>query len=155
MKKKCSKCRKTRLLKFFNKGSRYRMGVTSWCKTCIADHNRTPEAKERNKRKWIEYISDPTNREYERKRSREKYWRDPKKYKDQVLRRLFGVSLKKFQRTKKCLLCQRKVKRLVADHNHKTDTYRGVLCVTCNLMLGWIERFPNMLRKIEEYLRRG
>jgi hypothetical protein len=151
MKKKCSKCGKTRLLKFFNKDSRYRLRVTGWCKSCFADYGRTPKAKKAQKHRWIEYVSIPGNREYERKRSRLKY--DPEKAKDSRLRRL-GVSLKKFNKTKRCLLCRRS-HRLVADHNHRTGLYRGAICHLCNLVLGHIESFPSLLKRLRKYLRRG
>lgn len=43
----------------------------------------------------------------------------------------------------KCAICnvtkkQSKTKRLVWDHNHKTNIIRGVLCDTCNV---WLEQY--------------
>lgn len=40
---------------------------------------------------------------------------------------------------------------LVIDHDHKTGRVRGVLCQSCNLGIGAIER-PDFLRKAVEYL---
>ncbi len=153
MRKRCSKCGKDRRLRFFDTDPRYRLGVKGWCKDCVRNANSTPVARKRQHKHWEEYVSNPENKEYERVRASKKYHRDPRHVKDLVLKNKHGISLKKFERTKRCLLCKRPV-RLVADHNHKTSRYRGALCIMCNLMIAWIERFPNMLRKIKKYLRR-
>lgn len=155
MRKRCSKCKRNQRIKFFGKNFRYRLGVQSWCKDCMTAYSRTPTRRKKQKERWQQYMVDPKNQAYERKRGREKYRRDPEHAKDLMLRRLYGITLKKFKRTKKCLLCRRKVRRLVVDHNHKTEKYRGILCVQCNLVIGWIEKFPGMFRKIKVYLKRG
>lgn len=154
MKKTCSKCGRTRRLKFFRVDPRYRLGVKGWCKTCEREHQNSPKYLARRKAYWREKMRDPKFREAQRVRSSKKYHRNPRKQKDSILRRLRGVSLKKHERTKKCLLCKRRV-RLVADHDHKSKKYRGALCHICNLMIAWVERIPNALRKVKEYLKRG
>lgn len=151
MKKRCSRCERERLLKFFRVDKRYRLGVSCWCRDCFNRYAQTPEAKKIRNQRWVEYVSIPANREYERVRSLQKY--DPEKAKDRRLRRI-GTSLKKFKVAKRCALCHRK-HRLVADHNHKTSLYRGAICHLCNLILGHVERFPKILKRISIYLRRG
>lgn len=151
--KQCSKCKRLRSRSLFKKDARYSKGLFCWCIDCEADYSKRPEARIAAKKRWRKYISDPKNREYERRRGRKRYQKDPAKIKDQVLRRQVGISLKKFQRTKRCLLCKRKV-RLVADHNHKTGKYRGAICHICNLMIAWFERIRSF-KKIREYLKRG
>ena len=155
MKKQCSKCKRTRLFKFFNKDPRYRLGITGWCKDCILSFSQTPEAKKRaaaRRRKWI---SIPANRRKEKIRSRNRYRKDPRGARDKILRLLYGVSLKRHERAKKCFLCKRTGTRLCADHNHKTGKYRGALCNPCNLMLGRIEKMYKILNRIKQYLKRG
>lgn len=154
MRKRCSKCKKNKQLRFFGQDPRYRLGVKGWCKACEREYQNKPKSKKKRKEYWDNKMSDPKNREKERKRSRRKYWKNRRKIKDQVMRKSFGISLRKFERTRRCLLCKRMV-QLVADHNHETDKYRGALCRICNLMIGWIEKFPNMLKKVKSYLRRG
>ena len=154
MKKKCSKCGRTRKLRFFNTDSRYRLGVKGWCKRCEREYHRTPEQLKAHKKRWHENMKNPEFREAQRIRSSKKYHRNPRRQKDYILRKLRGVSLKKHERTKRCLLCKRRV-RLVADHNHKTNKYRGALCHICNLMVAWVERIPNALYKVRLYLRRS
>lgn len=41
---------------------------------------------------------------------------------------------------------------LHADHDHETLEFRGTLCVTCNALLGFVERQPERLEQIERYL---
>src|ERR1035437_6588089 len=108
--KKCSKCGKTRVLSKFDKDLRYKLGVSCWCKQCRLEYEQTPKRRGHNRRRWKRYLSNPENREYERQRSLKKYHRNPRKIKDQVMRRRVGVSLRKFERTNRCLLCKRKVR---------------------------------------------
>jgi hypothetical protein len=152
--KKCSKCGRVRKLKFFRKDSRYSQGVSGWCKDCFADYNRTPERKRAHKERDERYKLNPNYIEKEKERSLKKYHRDPRKQKDRILRKKFGISLKRFERTKRCILCKRKV-RLVADHDHKTNKFRGAICHRCNLGLGWFESISNILKKLKKYLKRG
>lgn len=46
-----------------------------------------------------------------------------------------------------------KPNNLCVDHDHKTNTFRGLLCVKCNQTLGWIEQnmssYQEYLSKIE------
>lgn len=41
----------------------------------------------------------------------------------------------------------------VVDHNHRTGAVRGVLCQSCNLMLGKAYDGPEVLERAAEYLR--
>lgn len=52
---------------------------------------------------------------------------------------------------KENILSGRKVS-LCVDHNHKNNSFRGVLCSLCNRQLGWYE---NNREKIEFYLNKG
>ena len=41
------------------------------------------------------------------------------------------------------------------DHDHKTRKYRGLLCLACNHLVGWFEKFldhPDLCDKIRKYL---
>lgn len=55
----------------------------------------------------------------------------------------------------KCAICQRatgKTKRLAVDHDHKTDEVRGLLCSTCNRILGHFRDDPNAFGRAIVYL---
>ena len=51
-----------------------------------------------------------------------------------------------------CAICQES-KRLVIDHDHETNTVRGLLCHRCNILVGYIEG-PNV-QTAQEYLARS
>lgn len=45
-----------------------------------------------------------------------------------------------------------KIKQLAVDHNHKTNTIRGLLCYRCNMGLGFFQENPIFLKKAIEYV---
>ena len=45
-----------------------------------------------------------------------------------------------------------KIKNLCIDHDHTSNTFRGLLCSTCNRNLGWYE---NNKQKVEKYLNKN
>jgi Recombination endonuclease VII len=60
--------------------------------------------------------------------------------------------LKLLEENPVCQICGAKPKKndLSIDHNHKTNEMRGVLCIRCNLALGFIE--GPFYQKAIEYL---
>lgn len=55
----------------------------------------------------------------------------------------------------RCAICRRatgRVKRLAVDHDHKTGKVRGLLCGTCNKMLGHARDEPEFFTRGREYL---
>lgn len=55
-----------------------------------------------------------------------------------------------------CYICQRatgKSKKLSVDHDHKTGYVRGLLCATCNKMLGHARDDNEMFKRAAFYLR--
>jgi hypothetical protein len=156
--KRCSKCNKTRRVKFFNEDPRYRMGIKGWCKSCESDYAKRPEAKRNSRRRWQKYMNKPENRKFKRQRSRDKYWKSPKHCKDLVYRRQYRITLSWFEnkvlkQKGRCYLCKRK-RRLCPDHDHKRNIYRGAICWPCNTLLGHIEATPGLLKRLNLYLRR-
>jgi Recombination endonuclease VII len=60
-----------------------------------------------------------------------------------------------------CALCGRSAKRLCVDHDHKCcpkkckscgKCIRGLLCVRCNMVLGWLEFNPSIIQKVAGYV---
>ena len=43
-----------------------------------------------------------------------------------------------------CHLCGELHKKMVVDHCHDTGRVRGLLCQTCNITLGGLERFERL-----------
>lgn len=154
MRKKCSKCLRTRRLKFFNKDPRYRLGVKGWCKSCEREYNQSPERREKAKQRWREKMKNRTFRKAERLRSKKKYQKNPRKQKARIYTTKYGVSLNRFEKAKRCSLCFQK-KKLVPDHNHKSGKYRGPLCYRCNLAISQADKYAGWLKRVRKYLRRN
>jgi hypothetical protein len=54
-----------------------------------------------------------------------------------------------------CAICKRAKgikRRLAVDHDHKTGKVRGLLCGTCNKILGHLRDDPDLARGIASYL---
>lgn len=55
-----------------------------------------------------------------------------------------------------CFLCNKKLsldkKGCCIDHDHKTGKVRGILCSSCNCMLGYAHDNPEVLRKGATYV---
>lgn len=88
-----------------------------------------------------------------------------KKYTDENatrdrLKSRYGLTLEQWEMLDRaqhglCAICGQpprgKMKRLSVDHNHETKTVRGLLCITCNRALGWLDN-PDWLAKAQAYL---
>lgn len=84
-------------------------------------------------------------------------------YTDAHLRRHFGITLKEYKQTlrdqkRRCKIClakPKKGKKLCIDHNHKTKKFRGLLCTSCNILLGIAKDRPQAFkRSLNVYKRR-
>lgn len=53
-----------------------------------------------------------------------------------------------------CSICggENKVRALAVDHCHRTENVRGLLCDSCNLLLGAARDNPAVLRRAAQYL---
>lgn len=50
----------------------------------------------------------------------------------------------------RCLICN-VVRKLCVDHCHATGIVRGLLCRTCNSMMGTVERDPGFVSRLASY----
>lgn len=57
-------------------------------------------------------------------------------------------------KNKNCRICKAPVDRFVVDHDHKTNTFRGLICRNCNIGLGLFKDSPKTLVRAAAYLRR-
>lgn len=128
-----------------------------------ADHVRA--VKREYARRWAaahrEKINNEARRRYsenpEKYRLRARMQREPNRllYNHRVRLGRYRLADSEFQKLlelqrEKCAVCGEK-KSLYIDHDHETGLVRGLVCQSCNILLGWIE---NPLRaKAESYLQ--
>ena len=55
------------------------------------------------------------------------------------------------ERPRHCEACGG-IRRLVWDHNHTTDEFRGWICLGCNTILGFAHDDPDYLRRLADYI---
>lgn len=118
--------------------------------------NTTKEKQE--KKRLASKLWKENNREW--RRHYQKEWRKRNKGIDKKydLKRLYGLSLADFETLQKrqnykCAICERKIE-LVVDHCHKTGKVRGLLCRSCNRVLGIFLDKPKLFLKASRYLKR-
>lgn len=140
MRRRCPRCKRNRLLRFFS-------GTSVYCKPCAKSYN-----EER----------DNVNHECFKRERHEKYKQKKEKRRDWLLRKKFGISLEQYeilleQQNRVCAICGLKEdnKDLAVDHDHMTNKIRGLLCGSCNPGIGFMKDSPELLRKAAEYLEKG
>lgn len=139
MTKTCSGCDQTLELEKFYKKPRHKTykglaGYSSLCKVCYRSHR-------------AEYVKN-----------------NPDTYKNSArcthIKR-YGITVADYNRMFSeqggcCKACKRHQdvfkRRLVIDHCHQTGKVRGLLCISCNLCLGYVNDNKNTLLSLMEYL---
>ena len=58
------------------------------------------------------------------------------------------------KKPKRCDVCKKNGRRICFDHCHKSQKFRGWICVLCNLALGHAKDSPQLLCALAAYLRR-
>ena len=96
--------------------------------------------------------------------------RTPKKRLEQHLKYKYGVSHAEFmdcweKQNGLCSICSVELPDLMLyegrrrgyaiDHNHETGKFRGILCLTCNTMLGMAKDSADLLKKAAQYLEKN
>lgn len=87
---------------------------------------------------------------------------NPDKYKNQDLKKVFGITLIEYKlmlenQQHKCKICNKHKnefkKQLAVDHCHSTGRIRGLLCEKCNVGLGSFKDNIEVLTQAIEYLK--
>lgn len=127
--KKCGKCQQVKLLTAFYQDKSRKLGVTSYCKDCRQSYRRK------------QY---DVNKTQDRNYFKEYYRKNPQKAKEYGLK-MYGLTLEEFNFMRDaqkhcCAIChthESNLKRkLFVDHCHATGKVRGLLCQSCNTMIG-------------------
>lgn len=125
--KTCSKCKIGKNSTDFHKYNKAKDKLKSWCKDCCLEHKRN----------------------------------NPDNYRNSLLKCDYGITLKDYNsilvsQNNSCAICNRDAslfkKRLSVDHNHKTGTVRGLLCSSCNGVLGRFKDDPQLFISAANYL---
>jgi hypothetical protein len=126
----CPHCKEEKYFSDFGKDSTKTIGVSSYCKPC-AISNRLKN-----------YKNSP---EKEKEKLKQYYKKNKEKSRSYSLKNLYGLTLEQFDAMKNaqggsCKICKTHEsnlkRRLFVDHCHETGYVRGLLCQSCNTMIG-------------------
>lgn len=153
--KTCSKCGAVKPLSEFYRHTSGRDGRQGYCIACQRAQN-------------LAYRTKPENREANRRRAREHYWRNIERYRVRRNSANQGITeadyrLAMIAQDGRCAICGQspvegrkggpnKSARLHIDHDHAAGCFRGLLCHLCNIGLGHFRDDPELLAKAAAYL---
>lgn len=115
-----------------------------------------PTAHALYQRKWR-----ANNREKSNQHARDYRAKNPNKVRSFNLKKTYGITLDQFNdlfrlQGSVCAICkggESTGKNWHVDHCHNTDKIRGILCHSCNLMIGHAEDNTKTLLAAVEYLK--
>lgn len=148
--KTCSKCKVPKPESEFYRNKLTKDGLIGSCKDCDKQY------------KAAHYEA---NAERNRQRAIESHKKFPDRRRNNKLRQDFGLTLAEYKNILEkqkgvCAICNHSEsekrlgtrKNLSVDHDHLTNTIRGLLCSACNTGLGKFKDSPETLRKAADYL---
>ena len=151
--KYCNRCKTLKTTKDFYKNKSTKDGLASQCKNCAAMH----------RKKWYN-----KNKERVLEAGKRHYQNNKDSYREGEYKRKFGITLDDFNILYKkqngvCAICEKpetakaansnQVRQLSVDHCHKTGKIRGLLCSSCNLIIGRLGDNEESLRKLINYMK--
>lgn len=144
-KKHCPGCEKILDVSCFSTMKK-RRGVASHCRECA-----------RRLGKQLE------NTDEAKQKRRQDYLDNKSRMKNNHLLKKFGITYEEYQgmlveQGGKCAICgktpEENGKMLAVDHCHKTKQLRSLLCSSCNICIGFIEKNNLSLTNIDNYLKK-
>lgn len=141
--KYCKSCDQIKTIDRFYPRSSRKNSYSAWCKPCTIEHNGTYRDKEQLKKYKANY--------YKQNKLGRKLQADLKKY---------GITLTQYNdmlsaQGGRCAMCKLPPsinKRMSVDHSHLTGTVRGLLCSSCNFILGLAKDSIAVLKNAVAYL---
>lgn len=144
---RCLVCGKSFQYKYRAQGGGKRR---KYCSHACVSKRWTIENSEKRKAIVLKYEAVPENKERKRKRNRER-----------KLAQLYNWTVEEFRaellrQNYRCFGCLGKITEETArvDHSHETGKVRGLLCDSCNWVLGHAKEDPGTLRRLMAYLDR-
>lgn len=166
--KKCTVCKIEKPSGEFHKNRKAPDGLAYKCKVCANNYGKNrwkndPEFVEKQKSKAKSYRKN--NPDKAKLANRNWSLNNPDKRKEidvrHRLKSLYGITVDQFNQLFEkqngcCAICgrhQSEFKRsLAVDHDHKTGEVRGLLCFTCNRVLGMFYDDPVKFLRAADYL---
>lgn len=140
----CSICKKEypATSEYFHKHKKGKNGLHPRCRKCTSEYNK-------------KYYNIPKNKK--RKKERQNTPEFIKHKREYDLNRSYNINTKAYNilyevQDGKCAYCGIWKKRLDIDHNHITNKIRGLLCSSCNLWAGHIEKYIKNPKLWNKYL---
>ena len=167
--KVCSRCREEKDRSEFRRHPSFADGLNSACKECLgkADKARYEKKKEQILAQQKEYIErkraeDPEGYQAKRNLVAARHRANPDNtIKLRYLKTRYGLTVEEYQAMEQtqgglCAICKGppcgRYKRLHVDHDHTTGKVRGLLCFTCNTLLGHAKDQISRLENAALYL---
>ena len=109
---------------------------------------------------WFNHSTPERNARYkEHKRRNYVNTTSPEKRRAAHLKKMYGLSLDDYEalllsQNGVCAMCGLSSREpLFVDHDHENGRVRGLLCSSCNILLGWVERAPELVESALAYLQ--
>lgn len=139
----CSKCKDQKSVEFFKKDNRKSTGRSSWCREC----------------------DNYWHRERRKRRSPEELERDRLKNRQYSREYIYGITPSDYVKMWEaqngiCAICKLAETRIIKgtlsslsiDHNHTTGQIRGLLCDSCNKIIGLLKESPELCLAMSNYI---
>lgn len=154
MKKVCSRCRQDKFLFEFSKDASTKDGLRSYCRACADVYWTEYRNKNREKVNAWQRERASKNRPEARLRVRKSHFKTA-----------YGLTLEQRDEMRaaqqnKCLICLNTFsfgwgkQGPAVDHCHATGKVRGLLCPTCNNLLGRAKDSVEILQRAIQYLQK-
>lgn len=157
--KMCNRCKVDKSTVEFQRNKQTKDGLQDWCKPCISEYRK--EYRRSNLDKFL-----VVEREYAAQRRKKNLPLVQDIHRRSHLKTTYNITLEQYeqmftQQNYACKIClvpfelQVQVSRTklpYVDHDHNTGVVRGLLCSTCNAMLGMAKDNPLLLQAAIEYL---
>jgi hypothetical protein len=141
--KKCSRCGEFKpLIEFPQRITGY-LGTNSSCKECVNNASLTHYHNTKTREKLDSKL--PYYRKY--------YKENKEKWREYGLNKKYDLTTEEFEKLAEngCHSCG-STDKLCVDHNHITNTVRGILCHNCNTALGLLNEDSTRILKLAYYL---
>ena len=168
----CSKCNQEKIYSEFPTSKREKSGVSYECKSCrhlyyLKNREKfiraSRENRVKNRERILEYKKKYTERNRERIAKYQKKYREENRESKIAHYYLSKYGLTPEQRADmfqkqegKCAICRNPFQNALythVDHDHKTGKVRGMLCYSCNLLIGFAREDESVLLAAINYIK--